>query len=417
MSKIGSQSCSTGAASKWQVRVNLKRVFGLLVLALLLGAWPARADGPDDEYLQIYNLIQQADSLNTDGKAAPAKAKYQEAQTALANFRKSYPEWNVKLVSYRLNYVAQKVAALTEKPPAAAQSGTATGAPEAQPGAGAATPTSTTQVKLLEAGAEPRKVLRLHPSPGDKQTLSLTMKMAVETKMGEVETPAMKLPAMTINMDVTVKDVSDKGDIAYELVMGDTSIADEPGAMAQAVEAIKSALAGVKGMSATGTMSSRGFSKVTEFKVPPGADPQARQLMDQMKDSLSQLAVPLPEEAIGPGAKWEVRMPIKSQGMTIDQTAVCELVSLEGERLTTRRTITQRASNQKIENPAMPGMKLDLTKMTGKGTGELSLDLGKLLPSAGTTDFHSETAMGLNMGGQKQAITVKMDLNLRLEAK
>ena len=70
--------------------------------------------------------------------------------------------------------------------------------------------------------------------------------------------------------------------------------------------------------------------------MPPGADAQTRQLMDQMKDSFSSVAAPLPEEAVGPGARWEVKMPIKSQGMTIDQTATYELVSLEGERLTTK---------------------------------------------------------------------------------
>ena len=170
-------------------------------------------------------------------------------------------------------------------------------------------------------------------------------------------------------------------------------------------------------MSATSTMSSRGFSKGTEFKAPPGTDSQARLVMDQMKDSFAQVAAPLPEEAVGPGAKWEARMPIKSQGMTVDQTANCELISIEGEHLTIKRTITQHASNQKIENPAMPGVKVDLAKMDGKGSGELNLDLGKLLPSTGTTEFHSEMAMGINLGTQKQSITMKMDLNLRLEAK
>ena len=65
----------------------------------------------------------------------------------------------------------------------------------------------------------------------------------------------------------------------------------------------------------------------------------------------------------------------------------------------------------------MPGLKVDLTKMTGKGTGESTFDLAKLLPSAGTTDLHSETSMAMDMGGQKQAISTKMDLNVRLEAK
>ena len=262
MSKIGSQSCFTGAASKGRVRINRKWLTALLGLALLLGSWPARADGPDDEYLQIYTLIQQADDLNTSGKAAPAKAKYQEAQTALSKFQKDYPDWNVKLVAYRLNYLAQKVAALSVKPPVAASAAPAQ--------------TSGTQFKLLEAGAEPRTVLRLHPSPGDKQTLALTMKMTIETKMGGAETPAMKLPAITMTMDATVKAVSDKGDITCELVMGDISLGDEAGGTPGLAEAMKTALAGVKGISGTATISSRGFSQGVEFKAPAGANPQAR---------------------------------------------------------------------------------------------------------------------------------------------
>ena len=67
-----------------------------------------------------------------------------------------------------------------------------------------------------------------------------------------------------------------------------------------------------------------------------------------MKGSFAHLAVPLPEEAVGPGAKWEVRMPIKTQGMTIDQTATYEVVSLEGERLATKSAVVQHAANQKV---------------------------------------------------------------------
>jgi hypothetical protein len=82
----------------------------LLVLALLLGICPlAQADLGDDQYLQIYTLIQQADELNSNGEAALAKAKYREAQKALKSFKTDYPNWNVQLVASRLNYLAQKL--------------------------------------------------------------------------------------------------------------------------------------------------------------------------------------------------------------------------------------------------------------------------------------------------------------------
>jgi hypothetical protein len=417
MSSISNRACLAGTAGTKARLLSMKPIAGLLALALLLASWPARAEGPEDEYLQIRTLILAADDLDAGGKAAPAKAKYQQAYAALKRFQGNYPEWQAKLVSARLNYVTQKLAPPPEKPPAETATGTTTNAAAAQSVAQAATQTATTQVKLLQPGAEPRKVLRLHPSPGDKQTLSMTMKMAGESKVGETPTPAMKLPGLKMTLGCTVKEVSDNGNIAYGLVLSDFSVSDEPGGTPEAAAAMKAIFAGVKGLTGTGTASSRGHNESAAFEAPAGSNPQTRQLADQMKDLFTQLLVPLPEEAVGPGAKWEVKTPLKSQGMTVDQTATYELVSLEGERLTTKSTLAQHAANQKIQNPAMPGMKMDLTKMTGKGSGERTFDLAHLLPTAGAANFHTETAMTMNMGSQKQAMTMKMDIELRFEAK
>src|SRR5882724_13056885 len=96
----------------------MKRFYVLLaLLASLLGA---RAEGPDDQYVRIYNLIQQADSLQANGQPSQALAKYLEAQSGLQRFRKGYPEWNVKVVNFRINYLAAKVAALAGSTPPAA---------------------------------------------------------------------------------------------------------------------------------------------------------------------------------------------------------------------------------------------------------------------------------------------------------
>ena len=229
--------------------------------------------------------------------------------------------------------------------------------------------------------------------------------------------PATKLPAIKISLEATVKSVADNEDITYEMVMGDLTVSEEPGVAPMVAEAMKSAFTGVKGLSGSGTISSRGFSKGFEFKAAPDGNPQARQVVDQMKDAFTELAARLPEEAVGTGAKWEVKMPLKTQGMTIDQTATYEVVSLDGENFKTKSTIVQQAANQKIQNPAMPGIKVDLTKMTGTGSSERTFDLGKLLPTAGTGKVHTDTAMAMNMGGQKQPMTMKMDMDVRFEAK
>src|SRR5256885_11005404 len=73
----------------------------------------ALAEGPEEDYFKIYDAIQQADALNPQTQAAGALAQYRAAQLALQNFRKTYPDWNVKVVAYRWAYLTDKIAALS----------------------------------------------------------------------------------------------------------------------------------------------------------------------------------------------------------------------------------------------------------------------------------------------------------------
>jgi len=135
----------------------------------------------------------------------------------------------------------------------------------------------------------------------------MTLKLGMGMKIGEMENPAMKLPGMTMTLSSTIKAISPQGDITSELVMTDADIADEPGVMPQVIDAMKASVAKMKGLSGTGVTSDRGVNKGVQINMPNGADPQMRQVMDQMKDSLSNLGTPLPEEPIGAGAKWEAK--------------------------------------------------------------------------------------------------------------
>src|SRR4051812_47241977 len=89
----------------------MKRLFGIVILLLVLVP-SIRADGPDDQYVQIYNLIQEGDTF---GPAQPkeAIAKYTEAQTALLKFQKVNPGWNDRVVKFRLEYLASKITILS----------------------------------------------------------------------------------------------------------------------------------------------------------------------------------------------------------------------------------------------------------------------------------------------------------------
>src|SRR2546426_349351 len=91
----------------------MKRLF--LAFALLVGLFPVRAEGPDEQYVAIYNVIQQADTLENSGQPTEALTKYVAAQSSLQRFQKTYPDWNPKVVAFRLNYLAGKIGGLSAK--------------------------------------------------------------------------------------------------------------------------------------------------------------------------------------------------------------------------------------------------------------------------------------------------------------
>lgn len=89
-----------------------------IIAALLLALCGARAQGPDDQYIRIYTLIQEADKLVSDLQPSDALPKYLEAQTALQRLQKGYPNWNPPVIAFRLSYLTTKIAALAPAAPA-----------------------------------------------------------------------------------------------------------------------------------------------------------------------------------------------------------------------------------------------------------------------------------------------------------
>ena len=95
------------------------RFFAALVVVLLaVGSFSARAQhDADDQYLVIYSLIQQADTLADSGQPQQALTQYAEVQNELQKFQKVFPDWNPKIVSFRLKYLAERVADVTAQLP------------------------------------------------------------------------------------------------------------------------------------------------------------------------------------------------------------------------------------------------------------------------------------------------------------
>ena len=81
------------------------------------------AASPQDDYLQIYVMINEGDKLSAGGQASQAREKYETALTRLEKLKNENPEWEPTIVKYRIKYLNDKLAGLksvkeTAPPPA-----------------------------------------------------------------------------------------------------------------------------------------------------------------------------------------------------------------------------------------------------------------------------------------------------------
>lgn len=86
----------------------------LLSALLLAGAVWA---GPDDDFVEIYQLIRTTDAARESGRFPEAREGYLEAQKRLQELERGYPTWNERVIAYRLRYVSEKLALLPAPDP------------------------------------------------------------------------------------------------------------------------------------------------------------------------------------------------------------------------------------------------------------------------------------------------------------
>ncbi len=93
--------------------MTFKRFFvGVIFGACLLVNTGFSQESPQDQYLKIYLLIQEADKLETAGQKASARERYQVSNQRLQDLQREFPNWEPTIVKFRIKYTDDKVTKL-----------------------------------------------------------------------------------------------------------------------------------------------------------------------------------------------------------------------------------------------------------------------------------------------------------------
>ena len=265
-------------------------------------------------------------------------------------------------------------------------------------------------VKLLSPGADPKTQLRYKVPAGFKTAGVASLAMGLTMNMAGMALPPMDLPAMKMTFDLAVTTVAPTGDVTYDLAFSGMTSEAAPGTDPSVAAMIQGSAAAMKDLKGTVTISPRGITRSTTFDLSKMTDPNLKQALDQLSGQLEGMAMPLPEEAVGAGARWEARTAVNEGGMATYVRTEYELVSVTGTTVQLRLKAEKTAPPQQVANPMLgPDSQVQIEKLTGNSTGTATLQLDALVPNSETSG-NTNSQMSLTVGGQSQQVGVDIKM-------
>jgi hypothetical protein len=260
-------------------------------------------------------------------------------------------------------------------------------------------------VKLLAPGTDPKTSLRYKIPAGFKAAGMFSLTMGLTMNMAGMALPPMDLPQMKMTFDAAVTKAA-PGDTTYELVFSGMTSEAAAGTDPSVAAMIQGSAAAIKGVKMTATFNDRGIVASTTSDLSKLTDPNLKQALEQVSEEIERLVIPMPAEAIGPGARWEVRQAVSAGGMSKYVRTEYELVSVSGSTVQLRTKSETTAPPQAVSNPMLgPDAQVQVDKLTGATTGTVTLQLDALVPSSEASGTTNST-MSLTMGGQSQQMAV-----------
>lgn len=211
-------------------------------------------------------------------------------------------------------------------------------------GASAAAPATGSRLRVVEAGAEPRAVRKYTFTANKTERRTLTIRQSMQQGPKRQEQPALAVTA-----DFVAKDVKPSG-TRFEMKVAKVELADKDKVPPQMAAAFEKEVAGFAGLVATFEVSPLG--QVGELSIG-GDKKMAREGAAELLELFSQVAelviAPLPEEAIGVGAKWESLEEQEERGAKITSKRSLELKDATAEGATVLSTIEKHVPKRVVQ--------------------------------------------------------------------
>lgn len=298
-------------------------------------------------------------------------------------------------------------------------------AAEAEPAPSASGPASSTEAteeeppleirastRLISAGKEPRTALRWRFEEGAKERLEIETKLSTKMPAGE-----SIRPAAIYGLSLEVREVAPDGTAQVAFSVDSLEVGKAAGMPESQMARMKEALDKMKGKSGTYVVSSRGIVSEARLEGTQAGDEGFERLVRQL---LQKTTIPVPEEAVGPGAQWAVDRSLRDAQIRIDEVTTVALGKRKGTSVTLEASVAIRGEEQTITKGAgVPvGGSITMKEAKGQGTIKGRWDLQKLSPSSvEAKSSEVRTFLGPDPDGGEQAVDLQYDTTVTMKRK
>jgi hypothetical protein len=268
-------------------------------------------------------------------------------------------------------------------------------------------------IELLDAGAEPRRELRLQPPDDCTIPITQRQRQEIQISFGEAE----QTTSSATEQDVTYSCAAvteDRIEVRTEYGEGRVTEGDE--ASRELVQDTLEAFDGTEGLVVYDHQ-----GRILDFQAPevdlPGelAD-MGDSLIEGLESQGTNLASPLPDEAIGVGARWTVTSAGNLSGLSYQQISTFTLTALDGDDVAADLEVTLEFFPGPMEVPGVANADAEVVDGALAGTGTIAWNLRQPVPLTSQT-LNGTLTLRLGTGSDATEIVQQQALESSIVAR
>lgn len=272
------------------------------------------------------------------------------------------------------------------------------------------------KVKLLDAGVEPRRPLRIRPVFGSTIETVMEGRIRLDTQIDGQSVSMGPAPGFRMLLVQRVDRVQPNGTAQFAMTYTAVGAVGGPGIDPALVAEVNAAIGDLEGLTGSAEVDARGQVQRASFDTGQVSDPVAKSLLDSVSSQVRNLSAPFPYEPVGVGARWTVEDQATLVGITMDSTATYTLTAREGDSYELGVTGTATATSQTIAFPGMPkGAEATVSRFEVRTTGTAAGDVGDILPSTSQMSAEGDIVIRVTEGGQAGRVVQHLEMEFTAE--